>query len=129
MAFKLWKGNFDDNMQMLHMILFGKKAKTIELSCLYSHKDRRQTLTNFGFRMSRKNKRQKTTVRKEELSAKFAYINHRNLKKLCECCNGLALGKVQERSRKVATVIQNTSSIVLQETYLLRVLEELILLL
>ncbi|KAK8614103.1 hypothetical protein V6N13_122478 [Hibiscus sabdariffa] len=54
----LWKGNFDDNMQMLHMILFGKKAKTIELSCLYSHKDRRQTLTNFGFRMSRKNKRQ-----------------------------------------------------------------------
>ncbi|KAK8519361.1 hypothetical protein V6N12_025401 [Hibiscus sabdariffa] len=38
-AFKLSKRKFDDNLQMLHMILFGRKAKAIKLSCLYSHKD------------------------------------------------------------------------------------------
>ncbi|KAK8553172.1 hypothetical protein V6N13_089386 [Hibiscus sabdariffa] len=93
-AFKLSKRKFDDNLQMLHMILFGKKAKAIKLSFI------------------------RTTAQKEELSAK-----------LCACCNGLVLGKVRERSRKVAAIIQNTPSIVPQETYLLRVLEEFILLL
>ncbi|GMI89732.1 hypothetical protein HRI_002642500 [Hibiscus trionum] len=38
-------------------------------------------------------------------------------------------GRSRNRSRKVAAIIQITSSIVPQETYLLRVLEELILLL